>query len=162
MAVALLAFALRRCGAFAPARSEFLLRCPEPRTASIAPLPSSAGAIRILAGSTKPYIDRAGRHWRADDYFTGGVAQPGPADFLGKPPDPSLYRSMRYGDFSYAIPAPPGVYELWLHFAEPNYRSGTGVGSEGGENERHFTVTLNGAPLLYDFDVVTRLGNIRP
>ena len=24
--------------------------------------------------------------------------------------------------------------ELWLYFAEPNYRSGTGVGSEGGEN----------------------------
>jgi hypothetical protein len=65
---------------------------------------------------------------------------------------------MRYGDFSYSIPAPPGVYELWLHFAEPNYRSGTGVGSEGGENERHFTVTLNGTTLLNDFDVVNDSG----
>ena len=37
-------------------------------------------------------MDRAGRLWRADNYFTGGVAQPGPADFLGRPPDPSLYR----------------------------------------------------------------------
>jgi hypothetical protein len=103
-------------------------------------------------------MDRAGRLWSADNYFTGGVAQPGPADFIGKPPDPSLYRTMRYGDFSYSIPAPPGVYELWLHFAEPNYRSGTGVGSEGGENERHFPVTLNGTTLLNDFDVVTDSG----
>ena len=136
---------------------------PIPNPSSAAPLapltPPAAAGIRILAGSTKPYIDRAGRQWRADEYFTGGVAQPGPDDFLGKPPDSSLYRSMRYGDFSYAIPAPPGVYELRLHFAEPNYRNGTGVGSEGGENERHFEVTLNGAPLLHDFDVVTDSGN---
>jgi hypothetical protein len=114
--------------------------------------------IRILAGSNKPYIDRAGRHWRADQYFRGGAAQPGPLDFLGKPPDPSLFRSMRYGEFSYDIPAPPGVYELRLHFAEPTFRSGTDVGSEGGENQRHFTVAVNGEPLLYDLDVVSDSG----
>jgi len=111
--------------------------------------------IRILAGSLTPYIDRAGRHWRADEYFTGGTAQTGPADFPGKPPDPSLYRSMRYGDFTYDIPVPAGVYELRLYFAEPNFRSGTDVGNEGGENERHFTVSANNAVLLYDFDVVS-------
>ena len=131
---------------------------PGPQPLSVAAPASPTAGIRILAGSTKPYMDRAGRLWGADNYFTGGVAQPGPDDFLGRPPDPSLYRTMRYGDFSYSIPAPPGVYELWLYFAEPNYRSGTGVGSEGGENERHFTVTLNGATLLNDFDVVTDSG----
>ena len=132
---------------------------PGPKATSIAPAPWPAGGVRILAGSLKPYIDRAGRRWRADDYFTGGATLPGPADFVGRPPDPSLYRSMRSGDFSYAIPAPPGVYELWLHFAEPTFRNGTDVGIDGGENQRHFTVTLNGAPLLYDLDVVTDSGN---
>ena len=104
-------------------------------------------------------MDRAGRQWSADEYFTGGVTQPGPADFVGRPSDPSLYRSMRSGDFTYAIPAPPGVYELSLHFAEPTFRNGTDVGIDGGENQRHFTVSLNGAPLLYDLDVVTDSGN---
>jgi hypothetical protein len=156
LALAVLAFALT--AALAPSRRHLVSSTPDPRPSSIAAPASSAAAIRILAGSTKPYMDRAGRLWRADSYFTGGVAQPGPTDFLGKPPDPSLYRSMRYGDFSYSIPAPPGVYELWLYFAEPNYRSGTGVGSEGGENERHFTVTVNGTTLLHDFDVVNDSG----
>ncbi len=156
LAASLVVFALG--AALAPYRRGSVSGAPSPLPVSVAPPASPTAAIRILAGSTKPYMDRAGRLWRADNYFTGGVAQPGPADFIGRPPDPSLYRTMRYGDFSYSIPAPPGVYELWLHFAEPNYRSGTGVGSEGGENERHFTVTLNGTTLLNDFDVVTDSG----
>jgi hypothetical protein len=127
--------------------------------ASIAPANWSAGAIRILAGSLKPYTDRGGRRWLPDDYFTGGVAQPGPADFVGRPPDPSVYRTMRSGDFSYAIPAPRGVYELRLHFAEPTFRNGMDVGIDGGENQRHFTVSLNGVPVLYDLDVVADSGN---
>jgi hypothetical protein len=156
LAGSLVVFALG--AALAPYRRSPVSAPPELRPPSVAlPAPPTVG-IRILAGSTKPYMDRAGRLWRADSYFTGGVVQPGPTDFFGRPPDPSLYRTMRYGDFSYSIPAPPGVYELWLHFAEPNYRSGTGVGSEGGENERHFTVTLNGTTLLNDFDVVNDSG----
>ena len=120
---------------------------------------ASAETIRILAGSPKPHIDRAGRRWGPDAFFTGGAAQPGPTDFLARPADASLYRSMRYGDFSYALPAPPGVYELWLHFAEPTYRGGNDVGSEGGENQRHFSVAVNGAALLHDFDVVNDTGS---
>src|SRR5215472_7582859 len=114
--------------------------------------------IRILAGSTRPYTDRGGHRWRADEFFTGGSAQSGPTDFPGRPPDPSLYRSMRYGDFTYDLPAPPGVYELRLYFAEPTFRSGTDVGNEGGENQRHFTVTANDHVLLYDFDVAADSG----
>jgi hypothetical protein len=121
--------------------------------------PVSTEAIRILAGSLKPHIDRAGRRWGPDAFFTGGAAQPGPTDFLARPADPSLYRQMRYGDFSYALPAPPGVYELRLHFAEPMYRGGNDVGSEGGENQRHFSVAVNGAEVLHDFDVVNDTGS---
>ena len=51
---------------------------PSPLPVSVAPPASPTAGIRILAGSTKPYMDRAGRLWRADSYFTGGVAQPGP------------------------------------------------------------------------------------
>ncbi len=120
--------------------------------------PPASREIRILAGSSKPYVDGAGRYWDRDRYFHGGESQPGPTEFFGHPPDPNLYRFMRYGDFSYDIPVPPGIYELLLHFAEPTYRTGNDVGSEGGENERHFNVFVNGAPLLHDFDVVTDSG----
>lgn len=130
---------------------------PVSSPAVVAPLTPDAG-IRILAGSQRPYIDRAGHHWRADEFFHGGTAQPGPSDFPGRPPDPSVYRSMRYGDFTYDIPAPPGSYELRLYFAEPTFRSGMELGNEGGENERHFTVTVNNRVLLSDFDVVTDSG----
>lgn len=125
----------------------------------ISPAPSAAGEeVRILAGSEKSYIDRAGHHWAPDEYYNGGAAQPGPAEFFGKPPEPSLFRSMRYGDCRYDIPLSPGSYELRLFFAEPTYRTGNDVGSEGGENQRHFRVLLNGAALLPDFDVVSDSG----
>jgi len=124
----------------------------------VAAVPPAGGEIRILAGSSKPYIDRAGHSWSADRYFHGGEAQPGPEEYFGRPSDPNLYRFMRYGDFRYDIPVSPGVYELQLHFAEPTYRTGNDVGSEGGENERHFDVTVNDNVLLHDFDVVTDSG----
>src|SRR5260370_27709867 len=91
----------------------------------------------------------------------GGTPHPGPADLPGRPPDPSLYRSMRYGDFSYDIPAPQGQYELRLYFAEPTFHSGTDVGNEGGggENQRHFTVSVNDSELLHDFDLVNDSGS---
>jgi hypothetical protein len=133
---------------------------------------ANVDGIRILAGSQKPYTDRAGRLWRADEYFKGGTSEPGPADFPGRPPDPRLYRSMRYGDFEYDIPAGDEDYELRLYFAEPTFRNGMDVGNEGGENQRHFTVTANGEELLHDFDVacdsgrspvdVRAFSNIRP
>jgi hypothetical protein len=124
---------------------------------AIAALPSQS-AIRILAGSRRTYIDRAGHTWRADQYFTGGTEQSGPGDLPGRPADPSFYRSMRSGDFTYDIPASRGSYELRLFFAEPALRSGSDIGNEGGENQRHFTVTVNGRELLRDFDVVNDSG----
>jgi Malectin domain len=151
--------------AISPSRRILL---PTPATALSAAAPAflpppalhpAADEIRILAGSSKSHVDRAGRFWSEDRFFHGGMAQPGPNDLAYRPPDPNLYRFMRYGeDFSYDIPETPGVYELRLHFAEPTFRNGTDVGSEGGENQRHFKVTLNGADLLSDFDVVADTG----
>jgi hypothetical protein len=160
-AMAILAFALGLFAAsthwMANARNAGPAPAFAAASAAVVAGPANDG-IRILAGSSKPYIDPAGRQWRADEHFSGGAAQAGPVDFLGRPPDPSLFRSMRSGEFSYDIPAPSAVYELRLHFAEPTFRSGTDIGSEGGENQRHFSVTVNGAALLYDFDVVSDSG----
>jgi hypothetical protein len=133
------------------------VRPVDPASNALAAPPPLSG-IRILAGSRRPYIDRAGHRWLADEYFNGGTPQPGPSDLPDRPPDPSLYRSMRHGDFSYDIPALPGFYELHLYFAEPIFRSGTDFGNEGGENQRHFTVTVNDREVLHDFDVVADSG----
>ncbi len=122
--------------------------------ASVAPSPE----IRILAGQTKAtYVDRFGRQWGPDRYFTGGVAEQGPKDFYGRPPDAGLFGTMRSGEFSYNVPVAPGEYELRLYWAEPIFRLAN-ESNGGGENERRFNVSVNGKPLLSAFDVVADSG----
>jgi len=114
--------------------------------------------IRILAGQTKTaYLDRFGKQWGTDRYFTGGVSEPGPKDFYGRPPDAGLFATMRSGEFSYDVPVPPGEYELRLYWAEPIFRLAN-ESNGGGENERRFNVSVNGQTLLSAFDVVADSG----
>jgi hypothetical protein len=114
-----------------------------------------AGALRILAGSLhNKYIDRFGNEWGTDRYFHGGEATAGAKGFYGWPPDAGLFRTMRWGSFTYDVPLKPGVYELRLYFADPEYRTGG-----EGENQRIFDVTLNGKTLLLEhFDIVSDSG----
>ena len=119
---------------------------------------AAAPDIRILAGQTKAsYVDRFGRQWDPDHFFTGGVTEPGPKDFYGRPPDAGLFATMRTGDFSYAIPVLPGEYELRLYWAEPIFRLAN-ESNGGGENERRFHVSINGKRVLSAFDVVADSG----
>jgi hypothetical protein len=119
------------------------------------PLPGIASTgLRILCGHRKPRNDRLGRLWNADQYFEGGNYWERPSQFLARTFDPSLFQDARIGDFSYHIPLSPGVYELHLYFAEPNVESTTG----GSENSRVFHVSLNGKPILRDFDVISDAG----
>jgi hypothetical protein len=114
--------------------------------------------VRILAGQTKSaYTDRFGRQWEPDQYFTGGIPEPGPKDFYGRPPDAGLFATMRSGEFSYDVPLPPGGYELHLYWAEPIFRLANESNGDG-ENERRFHVTVNGRRLLSSFDVVADSG----
>ena len=115
--------------------------------------------IRILAGATRRYVDRAGKLWGPDAHFTGGHAVQSSAQHIWRTQDPSIYRSSRQGDFSYNIPLPPGIYELHLHFAETFY--GPEDAGGGGEGSRIMTVTANGNPLLTDFDVVADAAGAR-
>src|SRR5262245_61936223 len=119
---------------------------------------TSGPEIRILAGrTTSTYIDRFGRQWGPDRYFTGGVVEPGPQDFYGRPPDAGLFGAMRTGEFSYDVPVGPGEYELRLYWAEPIFRLAN-ESNGGGENERRFNVSINGKALLKAFDVVADSG----
>jgi len=112
--------------------------------------------IRILAGANRSYVDRAGKQWSPDSYFTGGAAVRSPIQHLWRTQDPSIYRNSRQGEFSYNIPLKPGIYELHLHFAEMFYGP-EGVGG-GGEGSRVMTVSANGKPLMSDFDALADAG----
>jgi len=108
--------------------------------------------IRILAGATRSYVDRAGKPWSADAYFAGGTPVRSPMHNIWRTQDPNIYRSSREGDFAYNIPLKPGTYELHLYFAETFY--GPEDAGGGGEGSRVMSVLANGKPLLTDFDVI--------
>ena len=115
--------------------------------------------VHIVAGSTRKYVDHAGKVWSPDAYFSGGNAVQSPVQHIWRTQDPILYRTSRQGDFTYNIPLKPGTYELRLHFAETLYGPENAGG--GGEGSRTMTVTANGQTLLRDFDVLADAGGER-
>lgn len=101
--------------------------------------PAGSDEIRIAAGArTAPYVDSAGRTWLPDRYFTGGTAFHRTDAAIRRTRDPELFQYGREGQFVYAIPLRPGIYELHLYFAE------TGV---AGDTLRSVTIGINGDPV---------------
>jgi hypothetical protein len=115
--------------------------------------------VRILAGTSRKYVDHAGKLWSPDAYFSGGTAVGGTVQHIWRTQDPIIYRNSRRGEFSYNIPLKPGTYELHLHFAENFYGPENAGG--GGEGSRTMTVLANRQPLLRDFDVLADAGDAR-
>jgi len=114
---------------------------------------SSSGDLRLSVGSTSPYMDRTGRMWGPDRFFSGGSALARPSQKILRTLDPDIYRHLRYGDFQYDIPLAPGSYELHLHFAETGLADFISAESSG-EGQRVFRVSANGKRILDFFDVV--------
>ena len=114
--------------------------------------PPVGDEVRILAGSSRSYVDHAGKLWNADAYFSGGTPVRSSIQHIWRTQDPTIYRTSRQGDFSYSIPLKRGSYELHLHFAEMYYGP-EDVGG-GGEGSRLMNIGINDKPLLNDFDVL--------
>jgi len=136
--------------------------------AGVSPSPESAtptvglpvgDEIRILAGANRSYVDRSGKLWNPDTYFSGGTVIRSSVQHIWRTQDPAIYRTSRQGDFKYDIPLKPGIYELRLHFAE-TYYGPEDVGG-GGEGSRVMTIAANGRPLLNDLDVIADSGGGR-
>ncbi len=115
--------------------------------------------VRILSGASRTFVDRSGKSWSPDAYFSGGTAVHSSAAYIWRTQDPTIYRTSRQGDFSYDIPLKAGTYELHLHFAETFY--GPEDAGGGGEGSRIMTVAINGKPLLNAFDVLADAGGGR-
>ena len=121
-------------------------------------VPSRAGhtnPIRITPRQSA-FTDSEGTEWGPDDYFLGGrlIVHRIPAEARL----PELYRAERYGNFTYAIPVPPGVYSLTLYFAEAMFAPSAASVICRGPGCRVFDVACNGAVLLHDFDVFETAG----
>jgi hypothetical protein len=112
--------------------------------------------IRIVTKAA-PWTDHNGQFWHPDTYFLGGRRlEHNQAEDFGA--DADLYRSERYGHFSYAIPVDPrDRYTVVLHFAELFFGAGS-----GGTGSRVFRVMCNGNTLLEDFDIFREVGAGRP
>ncbi len=111
------------------------------------------GDLRMVAGSTDRYVDRSGRTWDPDRFFSGGSVLVRRAEKILRTLDPDIYRHIRQGDFRYDIPLGPGSYELHLHFAETGLSDFISAESSG-EGQRLFRVFANGKLVLDLFDVV--------
>ena len=122
-----------------------------------AAVPPETDSIRILAGYLKEkYVDREGRTWGGDRFFSGGEPTEQDFSYILGTNDPTMYRTARSGDFSYDIPVKSIRYELRLHFAETTF--GPGTTSGGGESSRVFSVYLGDRPVLQNFDVLSDAG----
>ena len=109
--------------------------------------------LRMVVGAVGSYMDRSGRTWGPDRFFSGGLVLVRPSERVVRTLDPDIYRHVRQGDFRYAIPLQPGSYELHLHFAETGLADFISAESSG-EGQRVFHVSVNGKRVLDFFDVV--------
>jgi hypothetical protein len=118
------------------------------------PNPSLGSAnLRMIMGATTSYVDRSGRAWGPDRFFSGGTVLVRPSERVYRTLDPDIYRHIRKGDFTYNIPLNPGSYELHLHFAETGLSDFISAESSG-EGQRLFRVSANDKTILDAFDVV--------
>src|SRR5579863_7506804 len=121
--------------------------------ASPGSMPPPGGVLRMIAGSTSTLVDRSGRTWGPERFFTGGNVLVRPSEKILRTLDPDIYRRLRSGDFRYDIPLARGTYELHLHFAETGLSDFISAESSG-EGQRIFRVAANGVQLVNAFDVV--------
>ena len=108
--------------------------------------------VRFLARQS-PYYSNDSQWWSPDNYFEGGQIAAYPAAVSGTD-DPELYQTERWGNFSYAIPLPPGKYSVWLHFAARHGDQTSAPSFENGGHAGHtFNVFCNGKMLLENFNL---------
>jgi hypothetical protein len=112
---------------------------------------SSSVLFRINSGGPA-YTTPNGITFSADANFSGGsLYSLGSTPDIGNTTSDALYRSERYGTFSYRLPVSSGNYSVILHFAEIYW----GVNATG---TRKFNVDIEGVRKLSDYNIAERAG----
>lgn len=121
--------------------------------------PGTPGRLHPIRISARPadFVDSDGVRWSGDKFFIDGRTWNW-SNPRGGPKLPALYQSERHGNFSYAIPVPPGSYTVKLHFLESFFSSVMPDAYCHGAGCRVFDVTCNGVSLLQDFDIIQAAG----
>lgn len=94
------------------------------------------------------YKDSAGLTYAADSKYSGGSIG-STTNAIGGTVDDTLYKTERYGNFTYSIPVANGNYNVTLKFAE-FYFSATG--------KRVFSVKINGRTVISSLDLYAKVG----
>jgi hypothetical protein len=116
--------------------------------------PHRINSIRIAVGDNS-YTDSAGQMWMPDNYWSGGQ-KVGHMTVVQAAHDPDLYRTERFGNFSYNIPVAPGLYDIAIHLAETYWRPQGQAG--GGIGSRVFDIFCNGVALIRGLDIYKEVG----
>ncbi|WP_299397240.1 putative Ig domain-containing protein [uncultured Gelidibacter sp.] len=110
---------------------------------------STISSIRINAGG--PDVIHNSENFIADENFIGGTLYSNETPIAGTTDD-ALYKTERYGNFTYTVPVPAaGAYDIRLHFAELYF----GVETGGGPGSRVFNVKIEGITVLDNFDILS-------
>jgi beta-galactosidase len=113
-----------------------------------APTPPSAAAIRLDVGNGVAFTDSAGAVWQADQYGVDGTISSKP-NAVDSTVDDDLYRTYRYGNFTYAIPVPNGTYDVTIKCIETWWSS---------PGQRVFSVSAEGSTKLANVDLFAIAG----
>ncbi len=137
---------------------EFVPASERPFVSAIELTPGIAGKLKPIRLSARKsdFVASDGTRWSGDNYFINGRTMVSSNSETG-PKIPELYSVERYGNFSYAIPVPPGSYAVKLHFME-SFFGAFPNGLCNGAGCRVFDVSCNGVMLLQDFDVFKAAG----
>ncbi|MGA8086279.1 MAG: malectin domain-containing carbohydrate-binding protein [Terracidiphilus sp.] len=139
---------------------EFRSRWGQPAFVSAIELtPGTPGKLRPIRISAHQldFIDADGTRWSGDNNFIQGRTWTEPRP-RGSSKVSALYETERHGNFSYAIPVPPGSYTVKLRFLESFFSPLVPEAFCHGVGCRVFDVTCNGVVLLQDFDIVQAAG----
>lgn len=138
-------------------RLRFGARVNQPVLNAIRIVPALPGRIRPIriVMQESAIVDREGQLWTADHYVMHGKYVKR-TELVEGTDKPELFAGERFGNFNYAIPLPPGRYRASFYFSEQWW--GPGRPGGGGAGSRVFDVSVNGAPLLRDFDIYTEAG----
>lgn len=111
--------------------------------------PPAPGTVVVAINAGGPaHVAADQTLYAADRDFSGGAIQISSHAVAGTVDD-ALYNDWRYGNFSYHVALPAGLYTLELQFAD------TWNGAPG---QRLFGIALEGTPILTAFDIIATAG----
>ncbi len=111
-------------------------------------IPDNATLVYALnAGGQAVTLD--GIEYNPDRFASGGTRN-STSDPISGTSEPALYQSERYGTTTYNIPVTNASYSLKLHFVEM-YQTMAGA--------RQFSVTVEGQPVVQNFDLFAEVGH---